>query len=372
MKKFLPLLLILWACQTSNSEKSNEALEKDNPIQWLNYKAKNNAKDKHIVLVSGDEEYRSEEALPQLAKILNQHHGFNCTVLFAQDPANPGIIDPNYAKNIPGLDQLEEAELLILFTRFRALPDTQMQHFKNYFLQGKPIIGIRTATHAFDFKDSTSNWIHWGNYYDKKGSGWEGGFGRKVLGTNWHTHHGQHKHQSTRGILASGATSHPLTQGIRNGVIWGPTDVYGLPLPLPLDIYPFVLGEVVNRAGEFDENDLFFGMKSTDRERAIRNPANEQSYHPNDPMMPIVWMKPYQLPEGKKGFAITSTIGSSTDMLNEELRRLFVNATYFLLELPVPEEAEVDLIGNYRPTQFNFHTDEYWDEKQLKVTDFLE
>ena len=39
----------------------------------------------NIVLVSGDEEYRSEEALPQLARILSKTHGFNCTVLFAQD-----------------------------------------------------------------------------------------------------------------------------------------------------------------------------------------------------------------------------------------------------------------------------------------------
>ena len=59
-------------------------------------------KGKHVVLVSGDEEYRSEEALPQLAKILSTRHGFKCTVLFAIDPAD-GTVNPNKG-NIPGLE----------------------------------------------------------------------------------------------------------------------------------------------------------------------------------------------------------------------------------------------------------------------------
>ena len=86
---------------------------------------------KHIVLVSGDEEYRSEEALPQLAKILSSEHGFDCTVLFAIDPKT-GLIDPNYRQNIPGLGALKNADLLILFTRRRNLPDEQMQAFDEY------------------------------------------------------------------------------------------------------------------------------------------------------------------------------------------------------------------------------------------------
>src|SRR5437879_13124588 len=73
---------------------------------------------KHLVLISGDEEYRSEEMLPQLAKILARHHGFKCTVLFAIDPAD-GTINPNRNDNIPGLEALDSADLMVLFTRFR-------------------------------------------------------------------------------------------------------------------------------------------------------------------------------------------------------------------------------------------------------------
>ena len=106
-------------------------------------------KGKHIVLVSGDEEYRSEEALPQLGKILARRHGFKCTVLFAVDPAT-GTIDPNNRHNIPGLEALRTADLMILFMRFRDLPDEQMRHIVEYVDAGKPILGIRTATHAFN------------------------------------------------------------------------------------------------------------------------------------------------------------------------------------------------------------------------------
>ncbi len=371
---FVFLFLNLFSCQTeqSNQQKTVETME-NSPIEWIIFEGnKDFKKNRKIVLVSGDEEYRSEEALPQLAKILSTYHGFDCTVLFAQNPENPGVIDPNYTDNIPGLKALEDAALVFLFTRFRALPDEQMQYFKNYLLEGKPIIGIRTATHAFHFKDSTNLWYHWGNYYGKEDSDWAGGFGRKILGANWHTHHGHHKNQSTWGVIAPGAASHPLLNGIGIGAIWGPTDVYGVLLPLLEDVQTFVLGQVVNRAGEFDENDLFFGMKPTDQEVATTNPASKNDYNPNDPMMPIVWSKPYQLNNGKEGLSLTSTIGSSTDLLNEDLRRLFVNATYFLLELPVPEKANADLIGTYKPTQYSFHDDDYWDKKNLKVADYMD
>src|SRR5438045_9488570 len=70
-------------------------------------------KGKHIVLVSGDEEYRSEEALPQLAKILATHHGFKCTVLFAIDPKD-GTINPDKKDNIPGLEALKTADLMVI------------------------------------------------------------------------------------------------------------------------------------------------------------------------------------------------------------------------------------------------------------------
>src|SRR5438067_147687 len=176
----------------------------ENP--WVVYPGgEGTGKGKHIVLVSGDEEYRSEEALPQLGKILAKHHGFKCTVLFAIDPKD-GTINPNVNNNIPGLEALKTADLMIIATRFRNLPDEQMKHVVDYIDSGKPVIGLRTATHAFNLNAKSA----YANYTWNR----NGGFGRQVLGETWVDHWGAHGSQSTRGVLADGAADSPILRGL--------------------------------------------------------------------------------------------------------------------------------------------------------------
>lgn len=365
--KNLIYVFVCLAFITCKEQKKEEVIEQavvDAPEEWLVFEgATPNAK--HIVLVSGDEEYRSEEALPQLAKILSTHHGFKCTVLFAQNPEKPGIVDANYVKNIPGLEVLDSADMMVLLTRFRALPDAQMQHFEDYLKAGKPIVGIRTATHAFNFAaDDETNFGHYSNAYSGAIEEWTDGFGRLVLGEKWHTHHGHHKHQSTRGIIADGAEKHPIASGIESGSIWGPTDVYGVRLPLPGDSQPIILGQVIDREGDFDENDLFFGLKPTDSKLATEN---NEGLKVNTILMPIAWTKSYQIPGGKEGKAFASTIGAATDMLNEGVRRLLVNGVFWAMGSPVPESAKVDLVGDYQPSAYGFKDDSYWVDKHLTI-----
>src|SRR5215475_4965880 len=107
MKRFIPLLLALISSAGLADFDRLVIPGKSGP-----------GKGKRIVLVSGDEEYRSEQVLPQLARILSTQHGFDCTVLFAIDPKD-GAINPNQTDNIPGLETLDSADLMILFTRFR-------------------------------------------------------------------------------------------------------------------------------------------------------------------------------------------------------------------------------------------------------------
>jgi type 1 glutamine amidotransferase len=287
-------------------------------------------KGKHIVLVSGDEEYRSEEALPQLGKILSQHHGFRCTVLFAIDPAD-GTINP-IVSNIPGLEALDSANLMVIFTRFRDLPDDQMKHIVDYLDAGKPIVGIRTATHAFNIKPGKT----YSKYsYNSKEPGYEEGFGKQIFGETWYNHHGKHKFQSTRGIIAKGQESHPILRGIKDGDIWGPSDVYGIHLPLPGDSQPLVLGQVLT------------GMEPTDP--PLAGPKN-------DPMMPIAWTKTYTGAAGNKGRVFCSTIGAANDLAIEGTRRLIVNACYWALgmEDKIAAKSHVSLIGDYQPSNFSF------------------
>lgn len=301
---------------------------------WVVYDGKDGpGTNKHIVLVSGDEEYRSEEALPQLGKILAKHHGFKCTVLFAIDPKD-GTINPNVNNNIPGLEALKTADLMIIATRFRNLPDEQMKYIVEYVESGKPIIGLRTATHAFNLDGKSAyrkyTWNH-------NGPAWRGGFGKQILGETWVSHHGHHMVESCRGVIPEGVEDHPILRGIKSGDIWGPTDVYGVHLPLPGDSKPLVLGAVLK------------GMKPDDP--PVEGPKN-------NPMMPIAWTKTYQTDSGKTGRVFTTTMGASQDLESAGLRRLLVNAAYWALALEdqIPESgAKVDIVGEYKASPYAFN-----------------
>ena len=153
--------------------------------------------------------------------------------------------------------------------------------------------------------------------------------------------------------------------------MWGPTDVYGIRQPIGGDAQLLVMGQSIDRASSFDEKDIFYGMRETDDQIAkTAAPSENNVYNPNEPMPPIVWTKSYQLPNGKLGQSLTSTIGAAPDMVDEDVRRMYVNAVYHLLGSTVPKRANVDLVGVYQPMGFGFHTDEYWQQKQLKVIDF--
>lgn len=277
-----------------------------------------------IVLVAGDEEYRSEEALPMLAQILEAKHGFRCTVLQAVNPAT-GEIDPEHQRNIPGLEALGTADLMVIFTRFRDLPDEQMRHIVEYVEAGKPVIGIRTATHAFHLRSSRT-YARW-NWNSQE---WDGGFGRQVLGETWIRHHGKHGEQGTRARIAPGAEGHPVLRGIRDGEIWGPTDVYAVRLPLPEGCRPLLLGEVTE------------GMTPD-------APAAEGKV--NDPMMPVAWVKTF-----RGGRVFTLTMGSAQDFESAGLRRLLVNAVYWALgrEREIRADFDVAPLTPYQGTPFGF------------------
>jgi type 1 glutamine amidotransferase len=283
-------------------------------------------KGKHIVLISGDQEYRSEETIPQLAKILSKHLGFKCTVLFTIDPKD-GTIDP-HINNVPGLEALKTADLMVIFTRFLNLPDDQMQHVVQYIESGKPVVGLRTATHAFNIPRDRK-YAKYGNGSNVKG--WEGGFGQVVLGENWVAHHGAHGKEGTRGLAAPGQEHHPILRGIEPGSIFGTTDVYTA--HPPADSTVLLLGQVT---------------KSLDpKSEAVQGKKN-------DPMMPIAWTRTYKAESGQTGRAFTTTMGASQDFAYEGTRRLVVNGCLWALglEKQIPEKTDVALVGEFNPSPF--------------------
>ncbi|MEI7986019.1 MAG: hypothetical protein WCI55_10360 [Armatimonadota bacterium] len=293
--------------------------------------SKGPGKGKHIVMLAGDEEYRSEEMLPQLAKILSNRYGFECTVVFSQN--DRGEIDPDNQIKQPGIEALKKADVCIMMLRFRHWDDTSMQHFADYYLAGKPIIAIRTSTHAFAYPaDSTSPFKD----YSWNSKTWPGGFGKQVLGETWVSHWGNHGSQATRGHIVS---SHQLMHGVEN--LFGTTDVYEASPPPDAEI--LVRGEVVSGMKSTDEPAT--GMKRT-------SSGNEQLL--NKPMMPIAWVREPMNSAKRTNKILTTTIGAATDFLNPGYRRFLINSVFWAANLEVSKVTNIDLVGKYEPSKFGF------------------
>jgi hypothetical protein len=298
---------------------------------WVRYDGYDGpGKGRNIVFVSGDEEYRSEEALPMLAQILAKRYGFTCTVLFSVDPKS-GEIDPMYPSNIPGLENLQKADLLVIFTRFRELPDSQMKYIDAYVKAGKPVIGLRTATHAFRYIKNPRDPFACYDFQSRV-PGWEDGFGKLVFGETWVSHHGIHKQEGTRGLIngIEQDAGNPILNGVQD--IWTPTDVYTV--------------RQLNGARILVYGQSTGGMTAN-------APVNLQKS-----IMPVAWTRTYQIPGGKKGKSFVTTMGASIDFLNEDLRRLFVNACFWAVDMEkqIPQKANVDFVSPYQPTMFGMES----------------
>ena len=286
---------------------------------------------RHVVLLAGDEEYRSEEALPMLGKILSQRHGFRATVLFSVDP--DGTINPKATRSLSNLEALDSADAIVMALRFRAWPDAAMERFERVLLAGKPIVALRTSTHAFSGFPKGSRWESW-NYNN------QGGFGKRVLGETWVTHWGRHKVEATRGVIEPSQRSHPLLRGVTS--IFGDTDVYEA-YPPP-DATILVRGLVLTGLTPESPPADYRKVRASDK----------QEQRVNDPPMPIVWTRLHKNDAGTTNRILTTTMGSATDLENEDLRRLIVNGVYWGLGLDVPARADVTYVDEYIPSFYGF------------------
>ena len=290
---------------------------------------------KHVVLVAGDEEYRTEETMPMLGKILSQKHGFKCTVLFALGPDGAAYIDPNNSAGLRGLESLKDADLMIIGTRFRNPDAEQAKYISDFLKAGKPVIGLRTATHAF------------------KGNGSFDGisfndFGLKVLGETWVSHHGNHKKEGARGVIEAGQASHPILRGVKD--VFAPSDVYG--------VTHLTSADTVLMRGAVTES---LDPKSPD----VAGPKNS-------PMQALAWLHTYPCPgSSNKATSFCTTAGASIDFVSEDLRRMVVNAAYFLTAREVPAKADVSFVDPFYPSFYGFINEPtYWKDANLKPEDF--
>ncbi|MFP6673630.1 MAG: ThuA domain-containing protein [Pirellulaceae bacterium] len=275
-------------------------------------------KGKHIVFIASDHEYRSEETLPALARILAKHHGYRCTVLFGVD--EQGVIKPGQS-NVPGLEALETADLMVIFTRFQNWPEDQMQHFVSYLKRGAPIVGLRTATHGFKIP-SGSRFAEYSNGYG--GDEFRDGFGRQILGEKWAGHYGGNHRSSVRLDIVPDQSKHPILRGVKE--MWVQCGGY--------------------RADPLEPSTVL----------AMAQPlVGMQPDSVADPKMPPVagaWTRSYQVASGDEGRVFTSTYGASNDIENEGFRRMLINACFWAvgLEDEIKSDADVSFVGPYNAT----------------------
>jgi len=278
-------------------------------------------KGKHLVFLAGDHEYRSEESLPELARILAKRHGFKCTVLFNIDPSTGEITAGN--SNMPGLEALDSADLAVVFLRFQNFPPEQMKHFDDYLNRGGPVVGLRTATHAFKMKAGDPFLKH---SYDYKGKDFELGFGHQVLGQTWVGHYGGNHRQSTRITIVDDKKTHPILRGVKD--VWVQAGGY---VGKPID------GEILTTAQPLN------GMTPDSPPDATKPPMASE------------WTRTYKSASGKTGRVFTSLYGTSEDILNDGYRRLLVNGCFWALgiEDSIKPDADIAFVGPFKPNTFN-------------------
>lgn len=281
-------------------------------------------KGKHIVFLAGDHEYRSEETLPALARILAKHHGFKCTVLFSVNRES-GEIQPG-SSDMPGTEALNSADLMVIFLRFQNFPAEQMQPIVDYLDRAGPVVGLRTSTHAFKIpKDSP-----FGKYDFKfPGDEFKGGFGRQILGETWVGHYGRNHVMSTRLDLVEKSKKHPVLTGVSK--VWVQAGGYWAD-PMP-DSQILAMAQPLQ------------GMTQDSPPAKDKKPC------------PGAWVRYYKNKQGKPGRVFSSTYGASEDILNEGYCRMLVNACFWAsgLESKIVADANIDFVGPYQPTTFRFN-----------------
>ena len=276
---------------------------------------------KHIVFIASDHEYRSEETCPALARILARHQGFKCTVLFGLN--EQGEITAG-ASNVPGMKALKSADLLVIFTRFLNLPGEQMDHLIAYLDRGGPVVGLRTASHAFKIPKDSDYYKYDFRY---PGEEYKNGFGEQILGNTWVGHYGRNHRQGTRIQLIPEQKEHPILRGVGDGAF--------------------------THAGGYNgiAADDFTVLANSQPLVSMEKDAKPDE---SKPPVPCTWTRHYTGKSGKKARVFHSTQGASEDILDENYRRLLINGIFWAvgLEDKIKGDATIDFVGKYQPTTF--------------------
>ncbi len=284
-------------------------------------------KGKHIVFIANDHEYRSEETCPAMAKILAKHHGFRCTVLFGVD--DQGFIKAGAAE-VPGMEALKDADLLVFFTRFMNLPDNQADLLVDYFERGGPAVGIRTSTHCFN--GQRGKWAKLN--YNYVGEEYLGGLGEQIFGNTWHkergqSHYGMNHKLGCRITPIASAMGHPILAGVRS-------------------MHAF--------SGAYKSQPPV-GSTALLEVQVLNTFWPSADFHTESPAVNAGWTRDsYLAPSGDKKEAriVYTSFGASEDILDEGVRHFLVNSCFWAsgLEDKIQSDLNVSFVGGFTPSPY--------------------
>ena len=223
-----------------------------------------------ITLLVSDDHYDADKTLPVFAQMLRQRFGCHCTVLHGQGTSD-----------IPATGELESADCLVLYIRRLALPKEQLDRVRQYLASGKPLVGLRTASHAFDVrgkaKEGLAEWPE---------------FDAQVLGGNYHGH-GRNELGTDVAIVADQA-GHPMLKGVQPAT-WHSTGSLYYASPVAPDATVLMTGSLEDRTE------------------------------------PVTWTRTYQ-----GGRVVYSSLGHPDDFQEPPFRKLLINALFWAMDRPVP------------------------------------
>jgi type 1 glutamine amidotransferase len=228
----------------------------------------------NVVFMIGEDEYHTWETLPEFAERDLRPRGYRVTIV------NADATDKN---NFPGLvDALRTADLLLVSVRRRTPPSEQLDAVRAHLAAGKPLVGIRTACHAFALRpaDPPAPATH---------STWQD-FDPEVLGGHYTNHHAAGP--PTTITLGSGGKMHPLLKGISVAGLIGTGSLYKVS-PLEKGTTPLLMGAI-----------------------------------PGQPAEPVAWTNLYGT---KRARVFYTSLGHPDDFKNAEFRRLLANGVAWAL-----------------------------------------
>ncbi|MCX7427537.1 MAG: isochorismatase family protein [Planctomycetia bacterium] len=239
----------------------------------------------HVVLLASDDHYHGDKTLPVFAEMLRQRYGCHATVLHGQN-----------RPDLPQIAELSAADCVVVLVRRLVLPKEQLDALRRYLDAGKPLVALRTASHAFAAMSTYPP-----GYQTPEGRAEWPEFDAEVLGGNYHGHGSNEAGTDVANVAA--AADHPILAGLKPERWHSPGALY----------YTSPIAK--------DATLLQVGAESGKTE-------------------PLTWVRQY-----KGGRVFYSGLGHWDDFEVPQFRRLLANAIFWAMNRPVPEVESTDVIG---------------------------